>query len=345
MTTATHLHQLGIDPTIAELVLPPGADRREWLRVRRSGIGGSDASTLVGLSKYTSVVELWMDKSGQLPLITDETPSEAAEMGQLLEPIVRDRFARLHDVSVELAGTYRSREFPWMLANPDGIVNRARGYEGKTCNQFVGHEWANGQTADHAELQAQWGMAVTGLPAWHVAVLIGGQHNEYRLIERDNELIEVLVDVSRRFWFDHVKTGEAPEWDGSDAATKFLAERYPTSLGGDVDIDPDERDDILLTRAKTTAAAKAASADEDAVKNRVRGLIGDGDRLMCGDQEIATWRNTGKFLEKRFRAQHPDLAAAYTHTVQTTELDTERLAAEHPAAYAACRARVLNFKS
>jgi len=345
MTTATHLPPHGIDPMIAELVLPPGASRRDWLLTRRTGIGGSEASILAGLSKNTSTTELWMDKTDQLPLIINEYPSEAAEMGALQEPIVRDRFARIHDLSVEIVGTYRSREWPWMIANPDGYCSDGAGYEGKTCHQYAAHKWAKGQTDDHAELQAQWCMAVTGLDRWHVAVLIGGQHNEYRLIERDDELIEVLVDVSQRFWLDHVKTGEAPEWDGSDAATKFLAERYPTSLGGDVDVDPDERDDILLIREKTAASAKAAAADEDALKNRVRGLIGDGERLMCGDQEIATWRNTGKFLEKRFRAQHPDLAADYTHTVQTTVLDTERLAAEHPAAYAACRARVLNFKS
>lgn len=345
MTTAEHdLGGPSIRPDVAELVLPPGAGRREWLMMRRTGIGGSDASTLVGLSKYTSTTELWMDKSGQLPLIVEATPSEAAEMGTLLEPVVRNRFARVHGVTVELAGTYRSRQWPWMLANPDGLVGR-NGYEGKTCNQFVGHEWADGQTADHAELQAQWGMAVTGLEAWHVAVLIGGQHNEYRLIERDDELIEVLVDVSSRFWLDHVKAGVAPEWDGSDAATQFLADRFPSATAGDVDVDPVERDDIILTREKAAAAAKAAVAEENALKNRVRGLIGDADRLMCGDQEIATWRNTGQFSGKKFREQHPDLVAAYTHSVTTAAIDTVRLADEHPDVYRGCRARRLDFKS
>ncbi len=344
MTAATHSVQ-GIDPAVAELVLPSGADRRAWLRVRRTGLGGSDASTLAGLSRYTSLFELWMDKSGQLPLL-DDSPSEAAEMGTLLEPVVRERFARVHDLTVTLVGTYRSREWPWMLANPDGICSDGAGYEGKTCSLWVAHDWKNGQTADHAELQAQWCMAVTGLTGWHVAVLIGGQHNEYRSIERDDELVEVLVDVSRRFWIDHVQRGTAPEWGGSDAATVFLTERYPAAFDDTfVEVDPDERDEIARLREKTLAAEKAAVADADALKNRVRGLIGDAERLMCGDIEVATWRNSGKFLEKRLRAAHPKLAAEYEHEVTKTVLDTERLAADHPDIYRACRGRVLNFKN
>jgi putative phage-type endonuclease len=345
VTATTEHSPATINPATAELVLPHGADRDSWLRARRTGIGGSDVSTLVGLNRWNSPHELWTDKTGQTPLI-DDTPSEAAEMGALLEPVVRDRFARVHDLHVALAGTYRSREWPWMLANPDGVCSDGAGYEGKTCSQWLAHEWSDGQTADHAELQAQWGMAVTGLPAWHVAVLIGGQHNEYRLIERDDDLIAVLVDVARRFWVEHVQAGTPPEWDGSDAATTYLKDRYQyADEQSIVDIDPDERDEIAQLREKTLAGEKAAKADSDALKNRVRGMLGAASRLMCGDHEVATWHNSGKFLEKRFREQHPDLAATYTRTVALDVVDTERLAADHPDIYAACRARVLNFKN
>lgn len=334
----------GIDPSVAELVLPTGADRSTWLAARRSGLGGSEVSTLVGLTRYESPYELWLDKTGQIPLV-DEAPSEAAEMGTLLEPIVRDRFARLHGLTVELAGTYRSVEWPWMFANPDGICSDGAGYEGKTCSQWLAHQWKDGQAADHAELQAQWGMAVTGLPAWHVAVLIGGQHNEYRLVERDDDLIGVLVDVGRRFWHDHVLTGEPPAWDGSEAAVQYLTERYPTAgVGTIADVDQDERDEIARLREKTMAAEKAAKADSEALKNRVRDLIGESEQLMCGDAVIATWRNTGQFSEKRFRAEHAELAAKYTRPFTVVQIDAAALAADHPDIYTACRARRLDFK-
>ena len=39
----------------------------EWLEYRKQGIGGSDASVVCGINRYKSPVELWLDKTGQLP--------------------------------------------------------------------------------------------------------------------------------------------------------------------------------------------------------------------------------------------------------------------------------------
>lgn len=39
----------------------------DWLEYRKAGIGGSDAAVVCGISRYKSPVELWMEKTGQLP--------------------------------------------------------------------------------------------------------------------------------------------------------------------------------------------------------------------------------------------------------------------------------------
>ena len=39
----------------------------DWLEYRKQGIGGSDASVVCGINRYKSPVELWLDKTGQLP--------------------------------------------------------------------------------------------------------------------------------------------------------------------------------------------------------------------------------------------------------------------------------------
>lgn len=331
----------GIDPDIAVQILPPGADRPLWLAARRAGIGGSDVSTVVGLNRWSSRYELWLDKTGRLPLVDEQ--SEAAEMGTLLEPVVRDRFARVHHLAVHPVGTLRSVRWPWMLTNPDGLCSDNNGYEGKTCSVWMAHEWDRGQTADHAELQAQWSMAVTGLTGWWVAVLIGGQRNEYRRVDRDQELIDELVRISGQFWREHIIADTPPAVDGSTACTGLLRDRYP--LADDehiVEVAPADRDEITTLREKTLAGEKAAAADADTVKNRVRVLMGSAEQLMCGEQEIATWRNTGQFCEARFRQKHPELAARYLTNVEV--VDAERLAADHPELYRAFRARVLTFK-
>ncbi|WP_190824733.1 YqaJ viral recombinase family nuclease [Saccharopolyspora pogona] len=338
-------------PEHAQQILPPAADdwhdmiahHRDWLATRRTGIGSSDASTLVGLNRYRSRYELWLDKTGQLPIVL-ETPSESAEMGTLLEPIVRDRFARIHQLTITPAGTWRSTRWPWMLANPDGFCSDGAGYEGKTTSAWLAHEWDDEQVPDHAELQAQWCMAVTGFSRWHVAVCIGGQRNEYRLVERDEELISQLVEISGRFWREHVETGEAPALDGSASVEAFLAAHFPTATDTAVTVDDGLADDMVRAKAKTAQALKDATADHDEIKNRVRGLIGNNERLDTpSGRTIATWKHINKLNTKRLAAEHPELVTAYTREVIRAELDVDALKAEHPDIWAAYRTRQLRF--
>ena len=333
----------GIDPGNALQILPPNPDRGLWLVNRRRGIGGSDVSALVGLSQYTSKFELWEDKTGKLPLVDQQ--SEEAEMGTLLEPVVRDRFARVCGLTVRPCGMLQSQRWPWMLTNPDGLVSNGYGYEGKTCSLWKAHEWgttAAPTVADHAELQSQWNMAVTGYTGWHVACLIGGQRNVYRFVERDDELIEFLVDLSRSFWFEHVLADVPPPVDGSAAVSTLLVERYNLArAGSQVDITTDEWEDLSADRERAKESVHKAKLAHDEVKNRVRQIMGDAEELYCGEERLATWRHTQKFAESRFRKENPDIAEKYVTTVEA--IDVEKLAAERPDLYRQYCSRELRF--
>jgi len=58
-----------------------GLSHIEWLEYRRLGIGGSDASVVCGINQYKSPVELWLEKTGQLP---HQEAGEAAYWGNRL---------------------------------------------------------------------------------------------------------------------------------------------------------------------------------------------------------------------------------------------------------------------
>ena len=50
--------------------------RDDWLEVRRTGIGSSDAATAVGLNPYQSQLELWMHKTGKADLLPAVDPND-----------------------------------------------------------------------------------------------------------------------------------------------------------------------------------------------------------------------------------------------------------------------------
>lgn len=55
---------------------------------------------------------------------------------------------------------------------------------------------------------------------------IGGNTFKWKFIERDNELIAMLIQVESEFW-RYVQEGVPPPIDGSEASAEFLSRRFP----------------------------------------------------------------------------------------------------------------------
>ena len=70
----------------------------EWLEVRRSGIGGSDAAASIGLSPWKSRYGLYQEKISTSP--PPRISNEAMTLGRLLEPLIREEFSKRSGMAV-----------------------------------------------------------------------------------------------------------------------------------------------------------------------------------------------------------------------------------------------------
>ena len=202
----------------------------DWLEYRKQGIGGSDAAVACGISRYKSPVELWLEKTGQLP---NQEAGEAAYWGTQLEPLVRAEFTRR--TGIEVAHTMQllqSAEHPFMLANLDGTCEHPDFgpciFEAKTASAYKAKEWDNSITEEYL-LQIQHYMAVTGYRGAYIAALIGGNTFRWKFVERDESLIAVMIHLEAEFW-DYVQEGTPPPLDGSEASARLLSEQFPASI-------------------------------------------------------------------------------------------------------------------
>ena len=146
----------------------------DWLEYRKQGIGGSDASVVCGINRYKSPVELWMEKTNQLP---HQEAGEAAYWGTQLEPFVRAEFTKRTGIEVSRRNELlQSEEHPFMLANLDGICEVPDVgpciFEAKTASAYKVGEWEDAIPDEYA-LQLAHYMAVTGYAGAYIAVLIG----------------------------------------------------------------------------------------------------------------------------------------------------------------------------
>ena len=66
-----------------------GMKREDWLKLRKNGIGGSDAGAVCGLNPYTSPMAVYRDKTTD---VLDLSDNEAMRQGRDLEEYVAQRF-------------------------------------------------------------------------------------------------------------------------------------------------------------------------------------------------------------------------------------------------------------
>lgn len=295
--------------------LDDGLTREEWLALRRRGIGGSDASIICGINKYKSVIELWMDKTGQT---VEDEDSEAAYWGRTIEPIIREEFSKRSGFTVRTVPyMLQHGKYKFMLANVDGEVDDPQYgaciFEAKTATIFKSAEW-DVEIPEEYYLQVQHYMAVTGYKGAYIAALIGGNRFVWKFIQRDEKVIELLIILEERFW-KYVKDKEIPPLDGSEASKQLLAKLYPEAEDTKTIELPEEA--LLQIHIYEDAAReeKKIVEQKEEAANKLKAMLMDAETGTIGDREVS-WKNirSERLDSKQLKENEPELYKDYTYT-------------------------------
>jgi putative phage-type endonuclease len=263
----------------------------EWLDFRRKGIGGSDVAAICGMSKYKSPVAVYLDKIGELPPIEDNPKMKA---GRKLEPLIAQWFAEETGKRVmQQHAIFQHKEHDFMLANIDRwVIGENAGLEIKNTSEFLRDEWADEKVPTEYQLQCNHYMAVTGAERWYLCVLLGGWDLQWRVIERNDDLIKNLITIEHSFWHDNVLSKTPPAYSYQD--TKLLGDKYPESQPGKhIELGEEHYELIqrVLLRKNTLEAAKNELETD---KNIIKAMMGDNEMAWFQGEPIFTWKSNKK---------------------------------------------------
>jgi putative phage-type endonuclease len=259
----------------------------------RRGLGGSDAAAAIGLSPWKAPITLWQEKIGQL---VEWEGNEPAYWGTVLEPVIREHYARLHDARIYVPPEpLYDVERPWMRASPDGIVlvgeEWDRGLEVKAPGLRQDEHWGAEGSEDVPivyEVQVRWYMHVTKRPRWDFAVLIGGQGYREYAIERDLEVEEAIVGEADHFWNAYVVPRVPPPPDATSEYSEYLARSYAKKRK-DYLVATVELDAKVTQLVELREQLKAVERDKKLLENQVRAAIGDAAGV---DTSLGRLKNT-----------------------------------------------------
>ena len=292
-----------------KLISTLNLEKKEWLKYRKRGLGGSDAGAVCGLNPYRTAMQVWQDKRTDS---TEDIDNEAMREGREFEDYVARRFMEATGKKVRKANfMYYDEEHPFMLADVDRmIVGENAGLECKTASPYMAEKWADGRIPLSYQIQCLHYMSVCNADAWYIAVLIYGREFKYYKIERDEEMLEDLIRIEKDFWENHVLKGVLPEPDGSELADSVIAEYFKKS----------EAKTILLTGFDGKLERRQELAELIESLESEKRQIEQELKLYMGEAEIAeneryriSWKpvSSQRIDEKSLKEERPEIYEKY----------------------------------
>lgn len=290
--------------------------RDEWIKLRRKGLGGSDAAAIIGLDRYRSPFDVYADKLGLKP---EEPDNEAMRQGRDLEHYVAERFMETTGKKVRRRNAMLQHpEHTFMIANIDRwVIGENAGLECKTTSILNRTKFAQGEFPPNHYVQCVHYMAVTGAERWYLAVLVLNKGFHVFTIERDEAEIQALIEAEKYFWEDHVLKQIPPDPDGSESTFEVIKQLFPEAK---------EREQVALFGQEERiekflsldAQVKELEKKRDKFKQELQLALGDAE-IGQAQGYLVEWKNQIRqnLDTKKLKSEQAEIYQKYLKPVQT----------------------------
>ncbi|HEX7647500.1 MAG TPA: YqaJ viral recombinase family protein [Noviherbaspirillum sp.] len=298
----------------------PAVDRSKF-------IGGSDAAAILGVSKWKTPYQLWLEKTGQWQQPDDPERAKVLARGKRWEPVVIEMLIdelqdRGHEVEVigrNLRYIDQGCDFLACELDLELLVDGEEcNGEMKTIHPFAAKDWGEQGTDAipvYYTAQAMHGLMVKPRRRCIVAGLIGADDLRVHEVLRDDGVIEHMRLAEIDFW-QRIRDGVPPDPVNLDD----LALMFRSDDGSEVALPEggDLHDDLLKLRA-VKAKLKAYEQEEALLEFRLKRYMGEAQVLMLGGDKAASWKGQeGKRFDlETFKAEHPKLYREFQKPTST----------------------------
>jgi putative phage-type endonuclease len=290
-----------------------GMTTEAWLAARKVGLGGTEASAILGINPYKSAMSVYLDKKGQLDPID---LNEAMFWGTKLEPVLAEVFSDRTGLKVQRRNAIlQHEEHDWMVGNIDReIIDKEHGrgvLEIKTGSLWGMDQWQDGNVPDAYMAQVQHYLAVTGYGYGYIAALVGGQNFFMYRIERDEAFIQTIIKAEKEFWEYNILQEIMPPPDGSDIDKELLKRQFPHATPG-TDIELPGIEYMVRERQSLKAQIKTLETRVKLLDQNIKSQIGNMETVHSGDYKVTLKDQCKSTVDaKRMRLEVPALYHQY----------------------------------
>jgi len=301
-------------------------NNQDFTHNRASFLGGSDIGAILGVSKYRSAMDVWLEKMGKK---VDRKDSFALRFGSFAESFIANEYALLtgeqivdhplglvhptHPFCVGHIDRFVLNQPNLPLFDNDKKLNAKKLLECKKANLYSQSDWGEAGT-DAIPLpylcQCLWYLGITNLPEIDVAVLLGGSDLRVYTITRDLELESAIFERAAFFWTEHVQKDIPPKPQSVADCQAFFQK---SNNGKSIEATPE----VIALIQQLKALESQAQTDEeqmDAIKQALMQTMADAEVLTYLGKPVITWKTpkpSYRIDTKRLTLEHPELVKAY----------------------------------
>lgn len=291
----------------------------EQIAERRNYIGASDAGAVLGLSSWKSPLEVWTEKTSKVEH-EDIGDKMHIKLGNALEDFVARQFMDETGKKVQRVNkTLYHPKYPFIACNLDRIVLGEKvPLEIKTAGEFMAKEWKGEEAPPQYLCQVLHQMACTGAPYGYLAVLIGNRDFKWLKVERDEALIETIIQREVSFWNDFVVPKVMPHVTKRD--NEVLNKLFAEAVEEVVALDDNARK-IVESLNGLKADKKHLEGIIDLQENQLKAILGDKLGGTTGDYRV-WWKpqSQERFDTTKFKKEHPEMVKDYIKTISFRKL-------------------------
>lgn len=305
---------------------------------RSKFLGATDIAAVLGVSPWTTPLELWQEKTGRKAKdFSDPKRAAILARGKRLEPIIVDMAVdKLRDMGLTVAVVERNRrytmpdaldflscEIDFELIVSGRVLIGDREFDldhepingdAKSVTGFARKKWGDVDTEDiPIEYAAQFmqGLAITGKRFCVVAALRSFDDVDIFWCVRDDETIEAIRTKCVQFWHGHVLRDIPPDPVNFDDVKAL----FPVDNG--LAIEASEQVELLAHQfLKARAARIACEKEEDDLKFELTKYIAPHTRLTYQGADLLTWKGQSdtRLDQEALRTDAPELFQKYLRT-------------------------------
>ena len=284
------------------------SNREQFLLDRKLGLGGSDIAPIMGLSPYSTPLDVYKDKMN--PVVIYEEESEDLKRGARVEKYILQEYCEVNNCALETnLPSFIDPEYPFMRGNIDAkVFGHNVIVEAKSTKCPIA-KWEEGIPQYYRTQVAYYAM-LSNAERVDVPVLFSNWQYACFTYWRDYEYEARIKEAVIDFWNNHIVAGIPPE----PSTPSELQAVYPKIENAKtVKADNEIREKVCQWQ-ETSIKRKELEKQEEKLKIEIQRFMGDAGILDAGFCKVAIKERTASRLDiNSLKATMPQIYKEYSN--------------------------------